>query len=68
MATSDELLEKIANLAIDYDTSPLNDDLPFKPNWHVEIIKILQAIEYNQRIFNEMYRIKHGVTINTSSS
>lgn len=68
MATSDELLEKIASLAIDYDSSPLNDDLPFKPNWHVEIIKILQAIEYNQRIFNEMYRIKHGVTITTTSS
>ena len=68
MATSDELLSAIEKIAIDYDTSPLNDDLPFKPNWHVEIIKILQAIEYNQRIFNEMYRIKHGVTINTISS
>lgn len=68
MATSDELLEKIAALAIDYDSSPLNDELPFKPNWHVEIIKILQAIEYNQRIFNEMYRIKHGISITTSTS
>ena len=68
MATSDELLQAIEKVAIDYDSSPLNDDLPFKPNWHVEIIKILQAIEYNQRIFNEMYRIKHGVTINTISS
>ena len=66
MATSDELLEAIEKVAIDYDSSPLNDELPFKPNWHVEIIKILQAIEYNQRIFNEMYRIKHGITINTS--
>jgi len=68
MATSDELLDEIKKIAIDYDSSPLNDDLPFKPNWHVEIIKILTAIEYNQRIFNEMYRIKHGVTITTSSS
>jgi len=68
MATSDELLEAINKVAIDYDNSPLNDSLPFKPNWHVEIIKILQAIEYNQRIFNEMYRIKHGVTITTSTS
>tara|TARA_R100000278_G_scaffold4613_1_gene7699 strand:+ start:796 stop:1002 length:207 start_codon:yes stop_codon:yes gene_type:complete len=68
MATSDELLSALENIAIDYDSSPLNDELPFKPNWHVEIIKILQAIEYNQRIFNEMYRIKHGVTINTISS
>lgn len=68
MATSDELLEALDKIKIDYDSSPLNDDLPFKPNWHVEIIKILQAIEYNQRIFNEMYRIKHGVTINTISS
>tara|TARA_R100000353_G_scaffold149946_1_gene108353 strand:+ start:2367 stop:2573 length:207 start_codon:yes stop_codon:yes gene_type:complete len=68
MATSDELLQAIQKVAIDYDSSPLNDDLPFKPNWHVEIIKILQAIEYNQRIFNEMYRIKHGITINTTTS
>lgn len=67
MATSDELLSAIEKIQIDYDSSPLNDDLPFKPNWHVEIIKILQAIEYNQRIFNEMYRIKHGVTITTTS-
>lgn len=68
MATSDELLSAIEKIQIDYDSSPLNDDLPFKPNWHVEIIKILQAIEYNQRIFNEMYRIKHGVTITTTNS
>ena len=68
MATSDELLSALEKIQIDYDSSPLNDDLPFKPNWHVEIIKILQAIEYNQRIFNEMYRIKHGVTINSTSS
>tara|TARA_R100000329_G_C7609761_1_gene216325 strand:- start:455 stop:661 length:207 start_codon:yes stop_codon:yes gene_type:complete len=68
MATSDELLQAIEKIAIDYDSSPLDDELPFKPNWHVEIIKILQAIEYNQRVFNEMYRIKHGVTITTTSS
>lgn len=68
MATSDELLSAIEKISIDYDSSPLNDELPFKPNWHVEIIKILQAIEYNQRIFNEMYRIKHGITITSTSS
>lgn len=68
MATSDELLEALNKIKIDYDSSPLNDDLPFKPNWHVEIIKILQAIEYNQRIFNEMYRMKHGITITTTVS
>tara|TARA_Y100001938_G_C7974352_1_gene370967 strand:- start:50 stop:256 length:207 start_codon:yes stop_codon:yes gene_type:complete len=68
MATSDELLEALEKIQIDYDSSPLNDELPYKPNWHVEIIKILQAIEYNQRIFNEMYRIKHGVTITTAGS
>jgi len=68
MATSDQLLSALEKIQIDYDSSPLNDDLPFKPNWHVEIIKILQAIEYNQRIFNEMYRIKHGVTITTARS
>jgi hypothetical protein len=67
MATSDELLDALNQIKIDYDSSPLNDELPYKPNWHVEIIKILQAIEYNQRIFNEMYRIKHGVTITTTS-
>lgn len=67
MATSDELLDVLNQIKIDYDSSPLNDELPYKPNWHVEIIKILQAIEYNQRIFNEMYRIKHGVTITTTS-
>jgi len=68
MATSDELLEKLSSLAIDYDTSPANDDLPFAPNWHYDTLRTLQAIEYNLRIFNEMYRIKHGISINTISS
>ena len=29
MATSDELLSALENIAIDYDKSPANDDLPF---------------------------------------
>ncbi len=68
MATSDDLLQKISDLAIDYDSSPGDDALPFKPNWHYEMLRVLQAIEYNQRIYNEMYRMKNGISINTVSS
>ena len=65
MATSDELLEKISELAINYDSSPADDDLPFAPNWHYDMLRAVQGIEYNLRIYNEMYRQKNGISINT---
>ncbi len=68
MATSDELLEAIEKIAIDYDRSPGNDALPYSPNFHYDLLNILQAIEYNQRIYNEMYRRKNGISINTTSN
>lgn len=67
MATSDDLLEAIEKIAIDYDRSPGNDTLPHSPNFHYDLLNILQAIEYNQRIYNEMYRRKNGISINTTS-
>lgn len=67
MATSDEILEAIEKIAIDYEKSPGNDDLPHSPNFHYDLLNILQAIEYNQRTYNEMYRRKNGISINTTS-
>ena len=61
MATSDELLEAFEKIAIYYESSPHDDGLTNKPNFHYSLLELLQSIEYNQRIFNEMYRIKNGL-------
>ena len=66
MATSDELLEAIEKIAVNYDTSPSDDALTDAPNFHYSLLGLLQAIEYNLRISNEMYRIKNGITIDSS--
>ena len=66
MATSDQLLSAIQDIAIDYESSPQDDALEDKPNWHYSVLALLQAIEYNQRIYNEMYRIKSGITIDSA--
>ena len=63
MATSDQLLSALEDIAIDYNSSPNDDALEDKPNWHYSVLGLLQAIEYNLRISNEMYRIKNGITI-----
>lgn len=68
MATSDELLSALENIAIDYDKSPANDDLPFGANWHYDMLRAVQGIEYNLRIYNEMYRQKNGISITTTNS
>lgn len=61
MATSDQLLSAIKDLKIDYETSPHDDGLPNKPNFHYSLLELLQSIEYNQRIYNQMYKIKNGL-------
>lgn len=68
MATSDELLQAIENIAVDYDNSPGDDGLPYSPNWHYDILKSLQGIEYNLRIANEMYRIKNGLSVSSTTN
>lgn len=68
MATSDELLQGIKDIAINYDKSPADDGLPYSPNWHYDLLKCLQSIEYALRIKNEMYRVKNGITLNTTST
>ena len=68
MADSDELLQAIKNIAVDYDNSPGDDGLPYSPNWHYDMLKCLQSIEYSLRIKNEMYRIKNGITLSTASA
>lgn len=68
MATSDELLQAIENIAVDYDKSPGDDGLPYSPNWHYDILKALQSIEYNLRIANEMYRIKNGLSVSSTTN
>jgi len=61
MATSDELLDAIEKIAVDYESSPHDDGLTNKPNFHYSLLELLQSIEYNQRIYNEMYKIKNGL-------
>ena len=66
MATSDELLDAIEALAIDYESSPADDGLEDKANFHYSLLELLQKIEFNQRIANEMYRIKNGLRTGSS--
>ena len=66
MATSDELLDAIEKIAPNYETSPSDDALADAPNFHYSLLGLLQAIEYNLRISNEMYRIKNGITIDSA--
>ena len=66
MATSDQLLSAIEKLAIDYESSPHDDGLEVKANFHYSLLELLQKIELNQRIANEMYRIKNGLRTNSS--
>ncbi len=66
MATSDELLSAIESLAIDYESSPADDGLEVKANFHYSLLELLQKIEFNQRIANEMYRIKNGLRTDSS--
>ena len=61
MATSDELLQAIEKIAIDYESSPDDDGLEDKANFHYSLLQLLQSIEHNQRIYNEMWRIKNGI-------
>ncbi len=66
MATSDQILSALVDLKIDYESSPDDDGLADKANFHYSLLQLLQAMEYNQRIFNEMYRIKNGLSaVNT---
>tara|TARA_Y100000593_G_C4246216_1_gene304820 strand:- start:70 stop:273 length:204 start_codon:yes stop_codon:yes gene_type:complete len=62
MATSDQILSALSDLKIDYESSPNDDGLEDKANFHYSLLQLLQAIEYNQRIANEMYRIKNGLS------
>ena len=62
MATSDQILQAISDLKIDYESSPADDGLEDKANFHYSLLELLQKIEFNQRIANEMYRIKNGLS------
>ncbi len=62
MATSDQILQAITDLKIDYESSPADDGLEDKANFHYSLLELLQKIEFNQRIANEMYRIKNGLS------
>ncbi len=62
MATSDQILQAITDLKIDYESSPNDDGLEDKANFHYSLLQLLQAIEYNQRIANEMYKVKNGLS------
>lgn len=67
MATSDEIKASLDKIAVNYETSPEEDELTDSPNWHYSMLQLLGGIEYNLRIFNEMYRTKNDIRISTSS-
>ncbi len=62
MATSDQILTALQALKIDYESSPADDGLEDKANFHYSLLELLQKIEFNQRIANEMYRVKNGLS------
>tara|TARA_Y100000593_G_C4223164_1_gene292952 strand:+ start:571 stop:771 length:201 start_codon:yes stop_codon:yes gene_type:complete len=66
MATSDQILTAIDNLKIDYESSPADDGLEDKANFHYSLLELLQKIEFNQRVANEMYRIKNGLSTDST--
>ena len=66
MATSDEIKTALENLAIDYESSPADDGLEDKANFHYSLLELLQKMEFNQRVANEMYRIKNGLQADSS--
>jgi len=67
MATSDQIKASLDKIAVNYETSPEEDDLTDSPNFHYSLLQILGGIEYNLRIYNEMYRTKNGIRISSSS-
>ena len=67
MATSDQMLEALDKIAPNYETSPEEDELEDAPNFHYSLLQVLGGIEYNLRIYNEMYRTKNAIRTRTSS-
>lgn len=65
MATSDELLAGIENLAIDYTRTPNDDQFDDGANFHFQLIDILERIHTQMVIANEMYRVKNALGINS---
>lgn len=66
MATSDQIKASLDKISVNYETSPNEDGLVDAPNWHYSMLQLLQAIEYNLRISNELYRVKNGITIDSN--
>ena len=65
MATSDELLTGIQNLAIDYARTPKDDQFEDGANFHFQLIDILERIHNQMVIANEMYRVKNAIEFNS---
>jgi|TARA_A100001015_G_scaffold57707_1_gene63515 hypothetical protein len=65
MATSDELLAGIQNLAIDYARTPKDDQFEDGANFHFQLIDILERIHNQMVIANEMYRVKNAIEFNS---
>ena len=65
MATSDELLTGIQNLAIDYARTPKDDQFEDGANFHFQLIDILERIHNQMVIANEMYKVKNAIEFNS---
>lgn len=63
MATSDELLIGIQNLAISYDRTPKDDQYDDGANFHFQLLEILTKIHNQMVIANGMYQKVNNVNI-----
>ena len=64
MATSDELLTGIQNLAISYDRTPKDDQYQDGANFHFQLLDVLERIHTQMVIQNAFYQKVNNVTTN----
>ena len=64
MATSDELLTGIQNLAISYDRTPKDDQYADGANFHFQLLDVFERIHTQLVIQNAFYQKVNNVTTN----
>ena len=64
MATSDELLTAVQNIAISYDRTPKDDQYEDGANFHFQLLDVLERIHTQMVIQNAFYQKVNNVTTN----
>ena len=64
MATSDELLTAVQNIAISYDRTPKDDQYEDGANFHFQLLDVLERIHTQMVIQNAFYQNVNNVTTN----